>query len=468
MEKDSDLLNKKKTVQISVTDKDGKEHPIDVETEMVPVGHEINYQTENEWWSKDPETGKVYAPIPEHYALHFQELQARMKSGPPLTENENRIYEALKVVLQELPVFAADNAYNTQLNASSLESIEHETKKRTNRTRKKDYVDTSLTKHISLIIDQEYESGLSLRKSGSAYLTPLESTDGLNYDANTGKLYFEGVPVSEAKLEEISRGKVVEIGEFDLPLLKLFYSIILADIKNTINQNQYAINESFTIYLPDLAELMGKGRNLSDNDIIMLRNKTGAFQTIYGIIRDPKYPKRIGSALPLLVSLGYDDTTNTIRFSSPYMLRLIQTLYNVKVRQSKLNLNKITEPAKFLISEHTDIIYTSIAKERNKRAVEIVFAIVTMIEQSTDENVCITVRDIFDRSPQLVEALNNTIRTANKNTLLKRAFSKAYELLEKKTTLKEHYPYMVFSEELLGIPTVSTLNEMKLHFIKKK
>jgi len=325
-----------------------------------------------------------------------------------------------------------------------------------------------LTKHISLIIDQEYESGLSLRKSGSAYLTPLESTDGLNYDANTGKLYFEGVPVSEAKLEEISRGKVVEIGEFDLPLLKLFYSIILADIKNTINQNQYAINESFTIYLPDLAELMGKGRNLSDNDIIMLRNKTGAFQTIYGIIRDPKYPKRIGSALPLLVSLGYDDTTNTIRFSSPYMLRLIQTLYNVKVRQSKLNLNKITEPAKFLISEHTDIIYTSIAKERNKRAVEIVFAIVTMIEQSTDENVCITVRDIFDRSPQLVEALNNTIRTANKNTLLKRAFSKAYELLEKKTTLKEHYPYMVFSEELLGIPTVSTLNEMKLHFIKKK
>ena len=159
MEKDSDLLNKKKTVQISVTDKDGKEHPIDVETEMVPVGHEINYQTENEWWSKDPETGKVYAPIPEHYALHFQELQARMKSGPPLTENENRVYEALKVVLQELPVFAADNAYNAQPNASSLESIEHETKKRTNRTRKKDYVDTSLTKPISLILDQEYESG---------------------------------------------------------------------------------------------------------------------------------------------------------------------------------------------------------------------------------------------------------------------------------------------------------------------
>lgn len=119
---------------------------------------------------------KYMRQFPNIMPWHFQELQARMKSGPPLTENENRVYEALKVVLQELPVFAADNAYNAQPNASSLESIEHETKKRTNRTRKKDYVDTSLTKHISLIIDQEYESGLSLRKSGSAYLTPLEST----------------------------------------------------------------------------------------------------------------------------------------------------------------------------------------------------------------------------------------------------------------------------------------------------
>lgn len=467
MDRDSELLNKKKTVQISVTDKDGKAHPIDVETEMVPVDHEISYKTENAWWSKDTETGKVYAPIPEHYALHFQELQARKESGPPLTEDENRIYEALKVVLQELPVFAADNAYNTQTDASSLESVEHETKKRTNRTRKKDYVDTSLTKHISLIIDQEYESGLSLRKSGNAYLKPLVSTDGLNYNPDTGKLSFAGLPASEATLEEINRGEVVEIGEFDLPLLKLFYSIILSDFRESFSAN-HEVNESFAIYLPDLAELMGKGRNISAEDTILLRNKVGAFQTLYGVIRDPKYPKRIGSALPLLVSLGYDDTTNTIRFSSPYMLRLIQTLYNVTVRRSKLRLNKMNEPEKFLISEHADIINTSITKERNKRSVEIVFAIVTMIEQSKDENVFISVQEIFDRSPQLAEALKNTIRTSNKNTLLKRAFLKAYELLEKQTTLKERYPNMVFSEEFLGIPTVSTLKDMQLHFIKKK
>lgn len=467
MDRDSELLNKKKTVQISVTDKDGKEHPIDVETEMVPVDHEISYKTENAWWSKDTETGKVYAPIPEHYARHFQELQARKESGPPLTEDENRIYEALKVVLQELPVFAADNAYNTQPDASSLESVEHETKKRTNRTRKKDYIDTSLTKHISLIIDQEYESGLSLRKSGNAYLKPLVSTDGLNYNPDTGKLSFAGLPASEATLEEINRGEVVEIGEFDLPLLKLFYSIILSDFRESFSAN-HEVNESFAIYLPDLAELMGKGRNISAEDTILLRNKVGAFQTLYGVIRDPKYPKRIGSALPLLVSLGYDDTTNTIRFSSPYMLRLIQTLYNVTVRRSKLRLNKMNEPEKFLISEHADIINTSITKERNKRSVEIVFAIVTMIEQSKDENVFISVQEIFDRSPQLAEALKNTIRTSNKNTLLKRAFLKAYELLEKQTTLKERYPNMVFSEEFLGIPTVSTLKDMQLHFIKKK
>ena len=88
-----------------------------------------------------------------------------------------------------------------------------------------------------------------------------------------------------------------------------------------------------------------------------------------------------------------------------------------------------------------------------------------MIEQSDNINVCITIQDILDRSPQLAEALKKTARTSNKNTLLKRAFIKAYELLEKQTLLKERYPNMVFSEEFLGIPTASALN-MELHFIK--
>lgn len=463
MEKDSDLLNKKKIVHISTTDQNGETHPMDVETEVVSIDHEISYKNETDWWSMDNESGKVYVALPEHYTQHFQELQSRINSGIPLTEDELRVYDALKVVLHELPVYAAEKAFDTQFEELP-ESTEHENKKRTNRTRKKEYIDTSLTKHISLIIDQDYESGLSLRKSGNAYLTPLFKTDGLNYNADTGKLSFEGLPASEATLEEINRGKIVEIGEFDLPLLRLFYSIILTDFRESFNANR-EINESFTIYLPDLAELMGKGRNISAEETIAIRNKVGAFQNIYGIIRDPKYPKRIGSALPLLVSLGYDDTTNTIRFSSPYMLRLIQRLYDVTVRRSKFRLDKKGEPDGFLLTEHADIINTSIIKERNKRAVEIVFAIVTMIEQSDNINVCITIQDILDRSPQLAEALKKTARTSNKNTLLKRAFLKAYELLEKQTLLKERYPNMVFSEEFLGIPTASALN-MELHFIK--
>ena len=73
-------------------------------------------------------------------------------------------------------------------------------KKEPTEQEKKTNVDTSLTKHISLIIDQEYESGLSLRKSGNAYLKPLVSTDGLNYNPDTGKLSFAGLPASEANV----------------------------------------------------------------------------------------------------------------------------------------------------------------------------------------------------------------------------------------------------------------------------
>lgn len=458
MEKDIDL-KKNKTVCITKIGPDGKEHTVEVETEMVSIDHEFSYKEEKEWWSMDKETGKLYFPLPEQYTNHFNDLQERKNAGIPLSEEEDRIYEALKLVINELPLYAAEKAYDTQTDSPVEKDDE---KKKTYRTRKKEYVDTTQTKHISLITNQQFESGLSLRKSGNAYLKPLVSTSGLNYA--DGKLSFEGLPASEATLEEINRGKVVEISEFDLPLLRLFYSIILTDFRESYKKDQQ-VNESYTIYLPDLAELMGKSRNLSADDTILLRNKVAAFQTIFGIIHDPKHPKRIGSALPLLVSLGYDATTNTIRFSSPYMLRLIQTLYDVTVRRSKIRLSSPDQPSDFLISEHAELINTSITKEKNKRAVEIVFAIVTMIEQSNTTNVSFTIQEVLDRSPQLSVALDKTPRTSNKNTLLKRAFSKAYQLLEEQTALKERYPNMVFSEDFLGIPTASTLN-MELHFVK--
>mgnify|MGYP001072772583 CR=1 FL=1 len=56
--------------------------------------------------------------------------------------------------------------------------------------------------------------------SGVELFVHFGKTDGLNYNADTGKLSFEGLPASEATLEEINRGKIVEIGEFDLPLLE--------------------------------------------------------------------------------------------------------------------------------------------------------------------------------------------------------------------------------------------------------
>ena len=54
MEKDSDLLNKKKTVQISVTDKDGKEHPLMLKPRWYLLVMRSIIKPKNEWWSKDP------------------------------------------------------------------------------------------------------------------------------------------------------------------------------------------------------------------------------------------------------------------------------------------------------------------------------------------------------------------------------------------------------------------------------
>lgn len=93
--------------------------------------------------------------------------------------------------------------------------------------------------------------------------------------------------------------------------------------------------------MPDLAVMFGKGRNISKNDINEIIDKTSSFQTIYGVLKDLKRPKGIGSAVPLLVWLGCDETHNTIKFASPYKTERIKRIYNVSIRKDKKGVPKL-------------------------------------------------------------------------------------------------------------------------------
>ena len=110
----------------------------------------------------------------------------------------------------------------------------------------------------------------------------------------------------------------------------------------------------------------------------------------------------------------------------------------------------------FMLPSHTYLVKSSIMKERNKRAVEIVCAIVTLIEQAGDNVPNIKFQTLVDRCPSLKNTLDAASPT-NRNTILRRTFTKAWELLRTQTHLEEAYPGIQLPT---AIPTMSRLGEV--------
>ena len=139
--------------------------------------------------------------------------------------------------------------------------------------------------NIAVITNSGYQNGLSLNQQGQAYLQPLSTADGLCY--KNGVLYFKGIPASQAMLQDLYTKKGID--NIDLPLLRIFYSIILSELGKCM-QTSKQMNENISIYMPDLASFLGKGKNLSKADIESIIKKLTSFQTVMGIIKNPDHP----------------------------------------------------------------------------------------------------------------------------------------------------------------------------------
>ena len=413
----------------------------------------------------------------EHKKSSLQRLAAYMKliqmredeNMQEITLNEikaalgQKYFEDADKYLQEHP----DETLSTYIDNLPLSQVKkllkiaeaEDSGKKTYRTKGRTET-TELPQNLAVITNSGYQNGLSLYQHGGAYLQPLASTDGLRFDSGT--VYFKGFPASEATLKQINKDKEeVAIDSIDLPLLRTFYSIILAEFERKFASGN-PVSESVSIYVPDLAVYLGKSRNISKNDIQTITDKVSSFQTIFGVLKDPARPKGMGTIVPLLVFLGYFEKDNTIRFSSPYMNLLIQRIYNVSIRKDRKGSAKLkSDGTPQMLPSHSYLIKSSIAKERNKKAVEIVTIVVTTIEQAGPAGVPhIKASTIIERNALLRKSLDKCVRDSNRNTLLKRAFTKAWELLETQTDLRKKYPDIVLPDPTnpMMIPTMGNLD----------
>lgn len=239
---------------------------------------------EGYWWYYDSKSNIVHILIAEEIRKEFVDL---MKIRNNLTSEEKNSLNACSTILDITPHIGAQQAVNTYpdyiFGKITMLEPDDAKKKKSYRTKSKaDNTTDNLPSNLAIITNDKYKNSLTLQQNGGAYLQPLATTEGLQYDGEN--LFFQGFPASEATLREINKDKDVPIEAIDLPLLRMFYSIILSDFEQN-TKKLGVVNEIVTVYVPDLAAILGKKRNLSKNDITSIIEKTSSFQTIYELLK---------------------------------------------------------------------------------------------------------------------------------------------------------------------------------------
>jgi len=314
---------------------------------------------------------------------------------------------------------------------------------------------------MAVITSRDFQFATSLYQNGNAYLQQFKGIEDLRF--KDGKLYFPGnlQPLSEMELQNLKTKE--GITEIDLPMIRVFYNAILSQY-----QEKRVLQDVVPIYVPRLAEFMGMKPNLSKQEIqSKIIARVQSFHNVTGVLRGLRNGRPSESYYQVLNFEWYNENTNTIAISSPYLNLVIKILYDVSVKKDKAGKPKLKSNGEpYRLPTHSYLIDSEIIKERNKAAVENVVIIVTLIEQAGDNTANIKAKTILERNPQLQERLN---ASEHKAQFLKRVFSKTWELLRTRTRLMETYEDIQLPdpENPAFIPTAKSLDTLVFTFPHK-
>ena len=227
------------------------------------------------------------------------------------------------------------------------------------------------------------------------------------------------------------------------------------------------------LYYPDIAREMGiDSRKESDltgtkeSSALSRKREMEAFiiqvQQIYGRIPGEE------ENFQLLNVPKYNEKTEILEFTSPYMMKLIRL--NEQKMQEKIKNGK--RPTEW----KCDLMHSTAANERNKSAIEMAQRILVGVQQRgttkpdsklkqyqgsqiKNEKVFtwhITCKGLINDCPLITNLLNRQKSTSNKTHILQHAFKAMYKILRTKSDLYDYYLNLSITET---IPTYSTLNK---------
>lgn len=247
--------------------------------------------------------------------------------------------------------------------------------------------------------------------------------------------------------------------ELDVPLLQQIFSAIS---KSGVSADGYVMTIDFQKFMREMGKDTSGNGNQNAAEVL---KKIHTFEQFIG------YLPTTGKFSRLLVFMEMEDNleSGTIQLASPYMFALART---VDAKRLKSGTRKDGETWSYHAPAYNDLCHSSIAKERNKAAVLLVYEITNRLLQRGGKPDAKTRRkkDMAEGMDPSIVSINPTCRelvnaipllrgrvqrTKDPNTALKRAFKKAYELLDAKTDAHLYFRDLQISPVY---PTMRTLD----------
>ena len=333
------------------------------------------------------------------------------------------------------------------------------------RTKSKSSINTDIQypDKVAITTYQPYQYATTFFQDGLAYLQAGINTDALKFQ--DGRLFFEdpsGIMKKVSEVELITNFKTQEpLTDFTgLPFLRVYYSIILRKYSEVIKKKQ-PLPKIISLYMPELADYLGYRRSkLNQDTIAAIVARTASFNHVIGVLHVTRNDKPDKSYYPIFLFCEYDAITNTVELYSPYVYKVIDTIYKEAIKydsKQRPKLNQSGEP--ILLPSHSFLIKPTISKEKNLAAIENVILIVQVIEQAGNYTANIKASTLIERNPMLEYRLNEA-ESKNKSHILKRVFKRTWELLRDETTLTEVYKNIQLPDpnNPAEVPTQKTLD----------
>lgn len=317
---------------------------------------------------------------------------------------------------------------------------------------------------IMLPSTSNYRAALSFKEDGKDYVVPLRQELKIRYDKVTGEFFYDDV---ELGLLDLENARKADLTTTDLWPLRVMYSIIGKSLTEEFNkgtlQPKRVIEHSVKVRVPDLIGALCSKGNVSKERAVDLLNKLLNYENVIGIIYEyeARRNKEFPSYYPMLLWMAVETKDNTIRFTSPYLNMLLYKIMEESIRVDRRGIQQRKANGDLLFeAHHSYLVKTSIAKERNKRAAEVVRIVCVLIEEAGDHGIAhISAQTILDRHAELAMALEKTADASHQNRMLKNTFTTAWRMLHTQTRLEEVYEDIKFPGQY-DYPTMATLDRV--------